>query len=1066
MKLPDTLQKSILYEKLKQISETGTPSETKNSRKALVLIEEICKEASDVMKKVPTLFPEYTLHDDKHLLKVTEIMGIIINESQSLQNLNYIEMTILILSAYLHDIGMVVPKGKIEQIVDSDDFSIFRAKKQSELEGIKEYKKKLKISKSESSKKDIICKIAEIEQSILTNYLRDNHGEFGAEYIIKKWGDDARWELENHNISEIVALVCKSHCFKAMQLNSEYSADLRIDKIVGGTSVNMLYCSIILRLADILDFDRERTPNILYENISPQNNISINEWNKHRSVTGWKISKDNIIYECECVHPVYEKAVREFLDYIDYELKECRLIIQDFPKRDDIADRYQLKLPVAVDRSRITAKNNSYSYIDLSFTLSHEEIFSILINDDFWDGKTLVIRELIQNAYDAIRHRRAIEKAAGNTWNDGEITLIQRINDENKLELVCIDNGMGMDKYILENFFFKIGKSYYRSPEFAQERAGLKSRYSDFDPVSQFGIGIASTFMIGKSLKIYTQRYLGHNKGCGEALEVDVNGFSRMVIIKKSNNQTEPGTKIIVVGKKISNKDIELYAKHPITDPLRLLEATQLYAAALDIPIKVIVEEPFAKCNEIVIPPSRPLKLKTEFEIEVPSEHYTIIEKDLSTISKGYEGTVRIPFLINSKGHICIKNKWGKWKRFKENNGTNKLVKSDGNIIATENQQRLVLSQDGILLCYEDRKRSHLMFTQYPAPLHYNFLGNYFCNLSGAKKLPLKANRAPCNPTFYSKSDEEEEWEDFKFLLKDFILEIVEEIISNEDLRPSKDDFWSIISIYKLQLYKITKNTAYKYVPIPFIDNNQKIYWKTLHGLNTAGVKYISLSETSESRIEHDIAYVPFKKLNANLINSYPLINPEILEESIKSILRLVSVLQIKNDKILFEINPLETPFNIVDDTHYRRNKFRWEHFILYGNSLKDYIYVHNPSKGVNYGNPLIKKLIFAKDNDYELNSLKYGIKTLIFELSQIDEFFTKEPEEWSDNTPYYLKNILDNWSDLEWDNLPDEFNPPYKLLCPKNSRKYHIYYETIKKILERSKYKEEPHERKLEDLS
>lgn len=586
---PSNLQETTLYQRLCNLVKESNllHKEIVNRQKALSLTNDICADASEIMKMALAFSPEYTLHDETHLLNVTHLMGIILKESGSFEQLSYLEITILILAAFLHDVGMAPPREKVEKIILSPEFSLFRKTRLRELEGLQELLRILENSSLSDGEKQLYkLRTAEIEQSIFTEYLRKNHGIIGCEEIIQKWSKDPRWILEGYNIAEIVAWVCKGHSFYTQQLVTDYSKEYPLDKLIGQEKVNIRYCTIILRLADILDFDRERTPQILYENISPRNNISIEEWNKHKSVTGWIISNDQILFECECTHPVYEKTLRTFLDYIDSELKSCLLLVYDFPQRNQIAERYKLKLPPIVDRTKIKAKNNAYSYLDLSFSLSHDEIMKLLMGKELWGGTSLCVRELVQNAYDSIRHKRALELAAGNDWIHGKITLIQRLNKDSHIEFECQDNGMGMNDHILRNYFFKVGRSYYRSPEFEQERSGLKERNADFDPVSQFGIGIVSTFLIGNSLQIRTQRYLGPNKGCGESLLVEVDGFSQMAVIRTlSDDEPKPGTEITVIGRKMSCEE----ASDKWSDPIHLLDAAQFYAAALMCPLKLLL---------------------------------------------------------------------------------------------------------------------------------------------------------------------------------------------------------------------------------------------------------------------------------------------------------------------------------------------------------------------------------------------------------------------------------------------------------------------------------------------
>ncbi|MCH7559885.1 MAG: ATP-binding protein [Thaumarchaeota archaeon] len=58
--------------------------------------------------------------------------------------------------------------------------------------------------------------------------------------------------------------------------------------------------------------------------------------------------------------------------------------------------------------------------------------------------------------------------------------------------LTVSDNGIGMDEYIIRTYFARIGLSYYRSPDFKGQ----------FSPISEFGIGILSTFMIAEFIEV------------------------------------------------------------------------------------------------------------------------------------------------------------------------------------------------------------------------------------------------------------------------------------------------------------------------------------------------------------------------------------------------------------------------------------------------------------------------------------------------------------------------------------------------------------------------------------
>lgn len=66
-------------------------------------------------------------------------------------------------------------------------------------------------------------------------------------------------------------------------------------------------------------------------------------------------------------------------------------------------------------------------------------------------------------------------------------------------KLIVEDNGVGMDKDVIENHLMKVGSSYYSTAKFEAE-------HRDFTPISRFGIGILTCFMISDDIEIVTCR--------------------------------------------------------------------------------------------------------------------------------------------------------------------------------------------------------------------------------------------------------------------------------------------------------------------------------------------------------------------------------------------------------------------------------------------------------------------------------------------------------------------------------------------------------------------------------
>ena len=93
------------------------------SKTLIVYLNTLCNEASERLKNIRRDFPQFTLHDEVHSLKVVNIMGDII-PIEVLNILNPIEIFFLILSAYFHDQGMAIDDKEYSEICQSSDYKV------------------------------------------------------------------------------------------------------------------------------------------------------------------------------------------------------------------------------------------------------------------------------------------------------------------------------------------------------------------------------------------------------------------------------------------------------------------------------------------------------------------------------------------------------------------------------------------------------------------------------------------------------------------------------------------------------------------------------------------------------------------------------------------------------------------------------------------------------------------------------------------------------------------------------------------------------------------------------
>lgn len=107
-----------------------------------------------------------------------------------------------------------------------------------------------------------------------------------------------------------ILAVCKAHGENPQEFT--HNRDL---KHLAANDADPLFCVLLLRLCDLLDFNDTRAPKVLYRYVAC-NDKSRAEWDKHQASAGFHFpaspSINNLPYKAICTNPGVEHAVRDF----------------------------------------------------------------------------------------------------------------------------------------------------------------------------------------------------------------------------------------------------------------------------------------------------------------------------------------------------------------------------------------------------------------------------------------------------------------------------------------------------------------------------------------------------------------------------------------------------------------------------------------------------------------------------------------------------------------------------------------------------------------------------------
>ena len=529
------LKKSAIYNQLNVLLKSEG-DDVKGQ--VLNLIHEACNYAYQKSKAVIRHMPEFTLHDEQHIFNVLLLMEKIIPKN-TLKFLTIPELMLLILTAFFHDIGMAPDEKKVrawkkDWECGGDEFEM------SEFERFERFcktrpEKVREIDRLRKSQNHIQANL--INEYLISEYIRENHAECGKQIIISDWKGKIKYKQTD--ITNEFAQLCFSHNQDASSLLKMDSSFICDDHVL----VCLPFIGVILRLADLLDFDPKRTPSVLYSHLSVRNPISLLEWKKHRSINAWIISSSRIMFSAKCEHPAIEASIRHFCNLIDDELKSCNHVLIHIPDNDfgENIKKYRIPLPPSVDTSKIGAITDLssgkpiYTYRDTKFNLNKNQVIDLLMGTNLYGSPEVALREIIQNSIDACLVRKAFQRA----WEESyEPKIVVRYYTKDGMDFLEVeDNGIGMNQHIIDAYYSKIGSCYYKSREFYDLLYKFKA---DFKPISRFGIGVLSFFMVSDSIDVDSRR-INDDQELDEPIHLIIEGYDSIFYIKEGSRKT-PGT--------------------------------------------------------------------------------------------------------------------------------------------------------------------------------------------------------------------------------------------------------------------------------------------------------------------------------------------------------------------------------------------------------------------------------------------------------------------------------------------------------------------------------------------
>lgn len=602
------------------------------------------KKVSEEIRQINELFPEYTPHDEEyHLKKLFHVADTVLGRNR-FEAMNSSELFVLSVSLYGHDWGMAVSNDEKQFILTGE---CPEGKKAEDFWLLPDEKTRFKnFAHNNQLKLNSDGHCNDISVELWREYVRETHAFRSGERVRRYF------EAIDGGIADSASRVCVGHWLDFEKLHDHKSYP--VDYSVLRETTNIRALSVYLRLVDLLDLAEDRTPYVIWKFVAPRNPKSKMEWDKHRAlrpVTCPEYQQGRIIRVDGSTdnHEVYA-ALQDLKLWCETQLRGCNDLLAQMNDPRHKLDIYHVDWRVAA---------RGFSPVSIQFEFDRDRMFEILGDEIYQSDPYVFLRELLQNSIDAIRMRREVLKQKGIRAEElGVIWVDVKHGENGDAEITWRDDGIGMNEYIVRNYLAIAGNSYYRSVDF--EREGIK-----IDPISRFGIGILSCFMIADRIEIETYKdpYLPPE---GEPIRIAIPSATRQFRVEPfAKESAEIGTtvRVFVEGKKIPKEDGSNQTK-----PLDVTKYLSIVAGFVEFPIvisegdkKTIILHPKQdsenakkrfgeEFNVQKLDFSYPWK-EAVFPQDLPTARKYLKEQNLEIASdlelEGYEGFI-IPFIPNN----------------------------------------------------------------------------------------------------------------------------------------------------------------------------------------------------------------------------------------------------------------------------------------------------------------------------------------------------------------------------------------------------------------------------------
>lgn len=398
-------------------------------------------------------YPKYSQHNASHCRAVIHNIECLLGEEE-IKRLSATDCYAILTAVYMHDVGMCISQKKKEQIITSDEFvdwldremlasnsnlsrhiqNIQRWLYSDEANGVSgKYKvSPQKVVRLEEAKEEENpakrrayykklyhdkLETANSTEQLIAEFQRKNHALDSSNWLKQELmkSSEISYGLSITGIPKRIHLAiadcAQLHGVSQMEdLMQQLMAMPQEDNGYAADIYHPRFLAVLLLIGDALDIDNNRFHP--YARAMAGDDLgepSETHYRKHQSIRSLQITPRKIFIRADCERPAEMRMLRNDINWLQRFITEC-----SYQWSSIAPDNYCGYLPkVDFEQISLGGKQIAEKLVKAQFHLSQQKAFKLLEGASLYDNRFVFLREMLQNAVDAIKFQY---------WNDLDAT--------------------------------------------------------------------------------------------------------------------------------------------------------------------------------------------------------------------------------------------------------------------------------------------------------------------------------------------------------------------------------------------------------------------------------------------------------------------------------------------------------------------------------------------------------------------------------------------------------------------------------------------------------------------